>query len=38
MLDDFAPKMQEKIVVLLRKAYISGYDDGVKLTTEQADK
>ncbi len=34
-LDDFPPKIQEKVVTLLRKAYINGYDDGVKLTTEQ---
>ena len=35
MMDDFASGMQEKIVALLRKAYISGYDSGVRLTTEQ---
>lgn len=35
MMDDFASEMQEKMVVLLRKAYISGYDSGVRLTTEQ---
>ena len=35
MMDDFSSEFQEKIVALLRKAYISGYDSGVRLTTEQ---
>ena len=35
MMDDFTSGMQEKMVALLRKAYISGYDSGVRLTTEQ---
>lgn len=38
MMDDFTSDMQEKMVALLRKAYISGYDSGVRLTTEQLKK
>ncbi len=38
MMDDFASDIQEKMVTLLRKAYISGYDSGVRLTTEQFKK
>lgn len=35
MMDDFAAEVQEEVVALLRKAYISGYDSGVRLTTER---
>lgn len=35
MMDDFAAEVQEEMVALLRKAYISGYDSGVRLTTER---
>ena len=34
-LDEFNPILQEKIVALLRKAYIDGFDNGVKITSLQ---
>ncbi len=29
-LDDFPPILQEKVITLMRKAYIDGFDDAVK--------
>jgi len=37
-LDDIPPKLQEKMVSLMRRAYITGYDDAVKQTTLQLEK
>ena len=35
MMDDLVAEMQEKMVILLRKAYISGYDNGIQLAAQQ---
>ena len=37
-LDDFNSLLQEKVVALLRKAYMEGYDAGVKQETLQFKK
>ena len=37
-LDDFPKILQEKVIALMRKSYIEGYDNGVKETALQLKK